>query len=631
MDEIQHQPLEMGLQLPNFIYEPLNTQRQEIRLLSLNAGENGSDIQCSIQHYMLDENPEYIALSYTWGDPTANMPIRLNGKLFWVAANLHSALVQFRANRSITATDQAKLPFWIDAICINQSDEDEKASQVKMMKQIYEKAAHVHAWLGPSADDSDSAIDHAHEIAQKLLHRHQELGGKDFIGITLPDLHSNPKYIVDESPAFGPRPWRALAALYHREWWYRVWIIQEATTSSNLLFLCGSKSIEYTLLWTANVVCRELARMPATSFLAADFAQVPIFKINNFRGLRASPGRGFELLPFLNELRGYHATLQKDRVYVAIILAKDADWKDFPGFPNYELADAEVFTQFARYRIEGSGTIGIITHQPGGGKVPDLPSWVPDWTDDGSKSAERFPTAKRSLSGAWVASALATGHSSAAARFSPDGRSVFLKGFIFDTVKSVGLKFANKHDPAVDPTIQKSWTSIAYRDSESEEPYEFVTGQTKQYAFSRALVAGRTKVDAGKEEEFGPLCFDLLEIESHPNPDGYQRYMRVLEQREAMLKVTFQRAFAVTKKNYFGLLPGATKDGDIVSLIFGGQHPFILRRKSGSGAEVVDDPENSAKSPYELIGQCYIHGIMDGEAFKAFNDGGFPEQEFEIS
>jgi len=93
----------------------------------------------------LGENPEYIALSYTWGDPTANMPIHLNGKHFWVAANLHTALVQFRANRSITA-DQTKPPYWIDAVCINQSHENEKASQIKMMKEIYEKAAHVHAW-----------------------------------------------------------------------------------------------------------------------------------------------------------------------------------------------------------------------------------------------------------------------------------------------------------------------------------------------------------------------------------------------------------------------------------------------------------------------------------------------------
>src|SRR5438034_553210 len=140
----------------------------------------------------------------------------------------------------------------------------------------------LNTWLGPSADDSDSAIDHAHEIAQKLLHRHQELGGNDFVGITLPDLQLNPEYIVDDSPTLGPRPWRALAALYHREWWYRVWIIQEATTSSNPLFLCEGKLIEYNLLWIVNIVCRELARMPTTSFLAALFMQAHIYKVNNF-------------------------------------------------------------------------------------------------------------------------------------------------------------------------------------------------------------------------------------------------------------------------------------------------------------------------------------------------------------
>jgi hypothetical protein len=50
------------------------------------------------------------------------------------------------------------LYLWIDAICINQTNNKEKSFQVGLMAEIYQQANHVFAWLGPATKSSNSAI-----------------------------------------------------------------------------------------------------------------------------------------------------------------------------------------------------------------------------------------------------------------------------------------------------------------------------------------------------------------------------------------------------------------------------------------------------------------------------------------
>src|ERR1700722_8188112 len=102
----------------SFFYEPLSLERQEIRLIhatkrNLPIIDGQLLIEYSIEHVSLEESPEYVALSYVWGNPKENLPIKLNGNLFRVTENLHSALLELRSHSSIEM-------LWVDAICINQ-------------------------------------------------------------------------------------------------------------------------------------------------------------------------------------------------------------------------------------------------------------------------------------------------------------------------------------------------------------------------------------------------------------------------------------------------------------------------------------------------------------------------------
>src|SRR5207247_136756 len=99
-------------------------------------------VEFRIEHISLDENPQYNALSYTWGDPKRNWPIILNGKLSFVTHNLGDALRYLQVHEVLS-------PIWIDAICINQQNPKEKAEQVQQLRLIFQGAKNVIAWLGP--------------------------------------------------------------------------------------------------------------------------------------------------------------------------------------------------------------------------------------------------------------------------------------------------------------------------------------------------------------------------------------------------------------------------------------------------------------------------------------------------
>ncbi len=85
--------------------------------------------------------PRYTALSYCWGDATSLSPIYVNNKVLGITGNLHAALYYMRSPSQLRT-------FWVDSICINQSDKSEKSRQVAIMKEIFEGAEKVMAWLG---------------------------------------------------------------------------------------------------------------------------------------------------------------------------------------------------------------------------------------------------------------------------------------------------------------------------------------------------------------------------------------------------------------------------------------------------------------------------------------------------
>lgn len=124
-------------------YLPLGESKDTFRLLSLLLQPHPIDgrVQCRLSVEAIDTNVPYEALSYVWGLPdTFNYKIWLNDVLVPIRHNLLLALRALRREYDRI--------LWIDALCIDQSNLEERGHQVRVMGEIYSNANHVLAWLG---------------------------------------------------------------------------------------------------------------------------------------------------------------------------------------------------------------------------------------------------------------------------------------------------------------------------------------------------------------------------------------------------------------------------------------------------------------------------------------------------
>lgn len=123
-----------------------------IRLLKIGVGSGEGIVNCSLVEASLASNPVFEAISYHWGDAEEKIDITCNGTTIGIIRNLYQVLWQMRQEQKLGY-------FWADAVCINQSDDVEKTSQVQMMRDIYASASNVLVWLGPEQPTDCAAIE----------------------------------------------------------------------------------------------------------------------------------------------------------------------------------------------------------------------------------------------------------------------------------------------------------------------------------------------------------------------------------------------------------------------------------------------------------------------------------------
>ncbi|KAG6359739.1 hypothetical protein INS49_010791 [Diaporthe citri] len=160
----------------------LDSSQQEIRVLVLHPGNFHDPINCTLGTVSLKSCPHFNALSYVWGDSRLRGDIVLNGVPITVTRNLETALRHLRSHPK-HHVDTTATPLWVDAVCINQEDFDERNEQVRMMRDIYSLADRVVIWLGEGNADSDWAME-----------RFSDHSFRD----SLPSLGADPRRLTDD-------------------------------------------------------------------------------------------------------------------------------------------------------------------------------------------------------------------------------------------------------------------------------------------------------------------------------------------------------------------------------------------------------------------------------------------------
>lgn len=249
-----------------FSYQTLDPRYSEIRLVKLLPIPKSSDeagylptIHCSLRKASLEDDPEYNALSYVWGDPRETRPILIDGKPFRVTVNLEAALRQLAVD--LRQQRRSHTWLWVDAICINQTDTSERTHQVCQMSQLYRGAARVIVWLGPPAIDSDTAISTLHRIHDVAESSRTKLWVRSwpmFQFQEAPRPRTSASYIqaaldtvLEMLCADDHRCLDAVASLYERDWFRRVWVVQEVALAREAVLHCGDTKIDWATFYTA--------------------------------------------------------------------------------------------------------------------------------------------------------------------------------------------------------------------------------------------------------------------------------------------------------------------------------------------------------------------------------------------
>lgn len=200
--------------MPDSQIYPHGLTGRTIRLLTIQPGELDSALHCTLEETCLDDRlTSYHALSYCWGAARSSVQITCNSQPLLITPNLHSALLEYR-RRGIN------LPLWADAVCINQFDVSERTLQVRMMQDIYSKAARVVVWLGEAEATDRLALE-----VLKAIHA-PWASVLDSLGRRIPCFTGQDDASYDASLAarVPDAAFDALAAFLLRPWFSRIWM-----------------------------------------------------------------------------------------------------------------------------------------------------------------------------------------------------------------------------------------------------------------------------------------------------------------------------------------------------------------------------------------------------------------------
>lgn len=548
-------------------------------------------------HTTLETSPAYEALSYTWGDPKDLVPICVDGDNYiMVSRNLFVAL------RHLVAKNESRL-LWIDQLCINQNDGQEKCHQVEQMTQIYKNASMTVIWLGQDKGDSAELFD--------MIARLQYILG-------------NPK--IPQSPATGfSHEWETIQRLagqgvlndihlitrrlLERPWFQRVWVFQEAVVSARIVFLLGS----YYFPWDQSVrvaflslspdpeksppqtykSCLLFGRMNSSRYIYLDKKKIPL-------AILLMDGSGAKCLD------------PRDLIYSLLGMMED-DTQDLR--VDYGIPIKTLFINVTKHLINRHKNLAILATVEDERLVENLPSWTPDWSfGTCSHCFDITPEAR--------ASYYNTSGFAHRAQTSEELTYLTVHGKVVDSVQQVvDHCFDNLHSEDLQNKfpVKKVFESLQLyleRASKPKPPH-----RTMLAAVVRSLIGGHVlSMDdiallhrLPPDVNIGELLLDYSDNLVNLPDSNNIRYWTLngsailqspsvqIIQTRLMISTAIceKRRIIFNGKFPVGLAPRKTLPGDLICILHGATAPCILR------------PDGDR---FRSVGSCYVDAMMQGEA-----------------
>lgn len=690
------------------LYQPL-ARSDAIRLLRLEPGQSSDKVQGTLCHANLGRNPVYVALSYVWGDPAVTAPIFCNGTKVSVTVNLANGLARLRK-------PNASVVVWADALCINQADAAERSRQVGIMAQIYKTATQVVVCLGEDTEDTAIAFSVLGRVSSLLEHEQDPS----------PRLEAfNLGYVRGENPDIPPAEdpgWTALRNLYRRDYFSRIWVVQEVALSSrDPRVICGSHQAPWSKVMQVAAFC--VHSTPVLNNGAVKTHAPTAAYMGEVRDtlVAAKNHWSLELLYLLIRTRRSCATDRRDKLFALYGLANDVSGSGGPVLKaDYAMSVRDVLLRVMGFLVRrGMTWLALPYAGLHAGRAENLPSWVPDWSSDSHgpnplqswQSTEGYNAAAGfSWQPAFPANAktmqvlgkpigkvqsvfaLSKSYITIIPEHREPGR---LRSLWTDIVAPLGPRYpgggaignafwrtliANK-DPSAQPApaefnrhflafwrlnrladlaaeaLGRTATSpvsidIDYIAAAKRVRDNMFSNSDQRAAYKRyhsrvlreqgwpcigksagahdALCNNCTLINDPMLFEgigFGPLKEDDPSLAMMDDPfvaEWFSGLRTDQEEEHPMITADYNqymksfgwtvtgRSFIVTEDGRIGLAPGTTRVGDVVAIIGGAHTPFVLRSLTGDG---------EGRERFALIGEAYVHGVMEGEAVEFDGEG----------
>ncbi|KAI2617581.1 HET-domain-containing protein [Hypomontagnella submonticulosa] len=608
------------------LYGQLDGSRKEIRLIIIEpSSDKESDVlQLSLTRTYLtnDDHIQYEALSYCWGDDFEQRSILLTGAhqllpatQVYVGSNLFLALKTLRNEHTARV-------FWIDQLCINQADLEERAEQVALMGEIYTNAKHVCVWLG----ELDGSISEDFANIRTIFDAHSQgkLTSQGSISCSSNGSNSDgliptgPSVPIDISHKVIHTPGGVSMhndRIFDRPWFERVWVLQEVWNTPQgcsildlfrrVTVMCGGAELPWTAVLRANQCLRSRNGSVYNALMPAIWGT--LFKTpERPEGLTQDdiyfvPQPRPDILTILINALEMRATDPRDKLFALLAFGKETyGVSDLPDLvkPDYNKSVRRVYVDFTRWWIQHHRSLRILSavhtltgrswldgskceaFRANNSARPSIPSW--SFSSDGH--------------GVWRRATLGIGGTETYK--ASGGRDVdvdflnstmplrryvlALKGIRIGAIRSTAY-YPFYRRPVVSESMHEVYAKIfdpsstigtwGHRKIQSHLPL-FDHGQLPYHYFTHWRNVSRTSLDSDSGQ-------------TDPNaPDYLPCHGKCMFSTEAAL----------------GLCPDGSRVGDLVVILFGSDVPHLLRKSDEPGG-------------YYFVGECYIDGIMHGEAF----------------
>jgi hypothetical protein len=564
--------------LETYIYEPLKTLRS-IRVIELLPGERDAPLACRLTEHDSATDVDYEALSYVWGEPVFSECIDevSTQTVMCITKNLSYAL------QALRYPDRSRC-LWVDAICSNQAENEEKGHQVQHMGQIYERARMVVVWLG--RESGQEAFKLLQTLAKLIISKPQE----EFEREQLASLF----YECFDS--------LALSTLLASEWFQRVWIVQELVLAKEVALQAGYHYISYHLfecaisgLWDQRFQEINPSKQRATRTFVYHLNLVD--KLVSHRKGHRTQKSSVSLYEccwrFGDENR--KCSNERDRIYAFLGLASEET--RIPSDYNLTLDQIRLEMSWASLV---AGIFVILHFTVGCDKEDSIPSFV------GCMSEWEFLS--RELTVPLEGRRFGAGSSRAPHARALRPRYLRIRGVSVDRVDEVVQVNFNVCRNVYGILEKVWWTNLreiydVIESSYAKKPASWPYGRNdiKRLFWRTVKFSLRVEPDGvSSSEVFDDEWNDEVKEEmlnedfckQDPGLLWFARWFRT-------------RCFFITEKGYLGRGFKTTKIGDKVVIFDGGKTPFLLR-EAGHHGDV---------KKYKLVGDCYVDGWMNGKYF----------------